>query len=62
MTSTQWDTFITQGVGFLMGEFLAIGTEVSYDKGVITVSSEDCIQIDSAEFNLQFINVNLACK
>ena len=41
---------------------MAIGTEVSYDKGVITVSSEDCIQIDSAEFNLQFINVNLACK
>ena len=62
MTNEQWDTFIAQGIGFLMGEFVSLGTDAIYKNQVITITSEDCVQIDSAEFNLQFINVNLACK
>jgi hypothetical protein len=62
MTNEQWDTFIAQGIGFLMGEFVSLGTDTIYKNQVITITSEDCVQIDSAEFNLQFINVNLACK
>jgi hypothetical protein len=58
---TDWSTFITQGIGFLLEEFITISIEATFDNNVLTLQSQDCIQIQSVEFDLQFINVQFGC-
>lgn len=63
INATQWIDFIAQGVNYLSGELASIGVFVSYnsDTGIILLESEDCEQIDAAQFNLQYINVTPGC-
>jgi hypothetical protein len=59
--SDAWNEFILQGVGFLMDEFTNISITANYEKNILTLQSQDCIQIQSVEFNLQFINIQFGC-
>jgi hypothetical protein len=63
ITSTDWDTFISQGIGYLLNEFQQIGISAIYETttNILTLQSEDCIQIDSVEFDLDYINVQPIC-
>jgi hypothetical protein len=56
-----WDTFINQGLGFLLNDFISIGLTNTYENNILTLESQDCIQIQSVDFNLRFINVQFAC-
>jgi hypothetical protein len=59
--SDAWNEFILQGIGFLMDEFTNISVTANYENNTLTLQSQDCIQISSVEFNLQFINVQFGC-
>jgi hypothetical protein len=59
--SDAWNEFILQGVGFLMDEFTNISVTANYENNILTLQSQDCIQVQSVEFNLQFINVQFGC-
>ena len=63
ITSTDWDTFVSQGIGYLLNEFQQIGISAIYETttNILTLQSEDCIQIDSVEFDLDYINVQPIC-
>jgi hypothetical protein len=61
VNNSDWNTLITQGVGFLLNDFINISVEVTFENNVLTLQSQDCIQIQSVEFNLQFINVQFGC-
>lgn len=57
----QWNTFITQGLGYLMGKFTSAGLTASYELNELVITSEDCLIIESIDFNLEYKNVNFAC-
>jgi len=57
----QWTTFVTQGLGYLMGEFASAGLTASYELNELIITSEDCLIIESIDFNLEYKNVNFAC-
>jgi hypothetical protein len=57
----QWDTFITQGLGYLMNEFISAGLTASYELNELIMTSEDCLVIESIDFNLEYKNVNFTC-
>jgi hypothetical protein len=61
INSTDWNDFILQGIGFLMDEFTNISVTANYENNILTLQSQDCIQIQSIDFNLQFINVQFGC-
>ena len=63
INSTQWVDFITQGINYLSAEISAIGILISYDSttGVMLLESQDCEQIDSVQFDLDYINVIPGC-
>ena len=61
MTEDQWNTFISQGLGYLLGEFISASLTATYNSNELVITSEDCLTIDSVDFNLQYKNVNFVC-
>lgn len=58
---SEWNTMLNQGVGYIMNDVVALGISIMYDNGNIILESQDCIQIDSGEFTLEYINVITKC-
>ena len=63
ITEAQWDDFIIQGINYLSVELTAFGVSVSYDTttGIMIFESQDCQQINSVQFDLEYINVIPGC-
>jgi len=57
----QWNTFVLQGLGYLMNEFISAGLTASYEFNELIITSEDCLIIESIDFNLEYKNVNFSC-
>jgi hypothetical protein len=63
ITSTQWDDFVNQGLAYLSNELQQIGVSSSYNNttNLLTLQSQDCVQIESIEFDLDYINIQPIC-
>jgi hypothetical protein len=62
ISQSEWTTFIQQGIGFITSQLTELGITAVFENNVITLQSQDCIQIDSADFNLLYINVIFGCS
>jgi len=61
LTSSQWNTLIAQGLGYLMVDLTSAGLSASYSSSQLIVTSQDCHVIDSIDFELVYKNVNFVC-
>jgi hypothetical protein len=59
--SGAWVDFIQQGIGYITSQLIELGITATYENNIITLQSQDCIQINSADFNLSYINVTFGC-